>query len=80
MLKLKSRDAEPAQFLDGSGSKKAPDMRTIFTSSLVPIANVKTTSTSAPAPAPDLSEVCPPWLRLRIPAEKCSNSPGLRYS
>ena len=64
---VSTRDAEPAQFLDGSGSKKAPNMRTIFGSGLVPIANVKATSTSAPAPAPDLSEICRLRLRLRIP-------------
>ena len=49
---VKISDAEPAQFLDGSGSKKAPDMRTILGSGLVPIANIKVTSTSAPAPHP----------------------------
>ena len=48
-----SRDEETVQFLDGSGSKKAPDMRTIFGFGLVPNANVKETLTSAPAPAPD---------------------------
>ena len=71
-----SWDAEPAQFLDGSGSKNAPDMRTICGSGLVPIANVKTTSTSAPAP--DLSEICQHRLRLRIPGAKfcCSNDEG----
>ena len=64
---VSTRDAEPAQFLDGFGSKKAPYMRTIFGSSLVPITNVKATSTSAPVPAPDLSEICRLRLRLRIP-------------
>ena len=61
------RDADPAQFLDGSGSKKAPDMRTTSGSGLVPIANVKATSTSASAPAPELSDICRLRLRLRIP-------------
>ena len=60
-------DAELSHFLDGSGSKKSPDMRTIFGSDLVRIANVNATSTSAPAPAPDLSEICQLRLRLRIP-------------
>ena len=45
---------EPAQFLDDSGSKKAPDIRTTYGSGLSPIADVKTTSTSATAPALDL--------------------------
>ena len=54
------RDAEPAQFLNGCGSKKAPDMRTIFGPGIVPIPNVKATST----PAPDLGEICRLWLRI----------------